>query len=100
MKRRILSGRPAPTDPFTCSEFCAGRAGKERNTDCVADGDAQPEQDLLQVKGVRKDLVISWIIQARIFARRPSVPALDKPTLCRVSPYLVPSPSDKFLCRR
>ena len=70
-------GRPR-TEPFFCSEFCAGRAGKElsaarliaarRNTDCIATGarspgrlagSAQPEQDLLQEKGARKDLVNS-----------------------------------------
>ena len=55
MKRTILSGRPAPTEPFSCSGFCGGPLGKERNTDCICDGGAQPEQDSLQGKGARKD---------------------------------------------
>ena len=25
---------------FSCSGFCAGRTGKERNTDCIVDGEA------------------------------------------------------------
>ena len=49
MKREILSPNPFPvTNP-----------GKERNTGCISDGGAQPEQDSLQGKGARKDFVIS-----------------------------------------
>ena len=54
MKRRILSPNPFPVADSV----------KERNTGCISDGGAQPEQDSLQGKGARKGLVISWIIQA------------------------------------
>ena len=49
MKRAILSPNPFPV----------ADSGKERNTDCISDGGAQPEQDSLQGKGARKDWVIS-----------------------------------------
>ena len=50
MKRLILSGRPAPTEPFFCSgaDLPSGRVGKERNTECISDRDAESEQDSLQ----------------------------------------------------
>ena len=49
MKRPILSP----------NSFPVADSAKERNTDCIADGGAQPEQDSLQEKEARKDWVIS-----------------------------------------
>ena len=49
MKRLILSPNP----------LSVADSGKERNTDCIADRDAQSEQDSLQAKGARKDWAIS-----------------------------------------
>ena len=39
---------PLPPPPFSVADSV-----KERNTDCIYDGDAQSEQDSLQEKGVR-----------------------------------------------
>ena len=53
---RILSPNPLSVADLG-GGLPSGRAGKERNTDCIADRDAQSEQDSLQAKGARKDLV-------------------------------------------
>ena len=45
MKRRNLS-----PNPFSVTDF-----EKERNTNCISDGDAQSEQDSLQEKGGAED---------------------------------------------
>ena len=49
-------GRPRP-NPLPVTDFWGGltkgRAGKERDTDCIADRDAQSELDSLQAKAGR-----------------------------------------------
>ena len=48
----------SPT-PFSVVDSVSERNAARRNTDCISDGDAQSEQDSLQEKGVRKNLVAS-----------------------------------------
>ena len=49
--------RPGPI--LSPNPLSVADSGKDRNTDCIGDRDAQSEQDLLQAKGARKDWAIS-----------------------------------------
>jgi len=58
MKRLIL-----PLDPFSVTDLDGPRRqGAEYSL--YLDGGAWPEQDSLQEKGMRKDLVASWTMEA------------------------------------